>query len=170
MKKFLITLIYATLTILVVGYLFLTLNIGGFQNLSVAAFWLHIAAYIGYSFVVPQTDKRTVYPISLLLILVLVNVFEIPLNQYINNSAMSILVFILLTIYMAFHLLIKDYLGKNDMKILRKFSLIALLLFLLAGVFKIAQWPMVTELFILGVGSCGLLLLLTGVSKDLKRR
>ncbi len=169
MKKFLVTLIYASLATLVVGYLFLVLQIQGFQDVALGAFWLHTIAYIGYSLLVPYKDGRMIYPISLLLIAVAIQVFNIPINNFISPLNLSILIFIIFMSYCAFHLLIKDYLGENDLKLLPKINIASLALILLATLFKIAKLPKVTELMVIGCGAVALMLLFTGVTKGLKR-
>lgn len=170
MKKFLVTLIYATLATLVVGYLFLVLQIPGFGEVALGAFWLHTIAYIGYSLLVPYKDGRMIYPISVLLIAVAILVFNIPINQALSPLNLRILIFVTFTGYCAFHLLVKDYIGANDLKLLPKINILSLGLSLIATIFKIAKWPMVTELMVLGCGAVALMLLFTGVTKGLKRK
>lgn len=170
MKQFIVALIYISLATLVIGYLFLVLNIPNLNEIVLGAFWLHIAAYIGYSFLVPSKDNRMIYPMSILLLAVSVYVFNLPLNEWFTSMTLSILTFILFMIYSGFHLLQKGYLGDNDIKYLPHISIVSLGIIVIATVFKIMHWPMVTQLMIVGCSLLALLLILTGMTKGLKRK
>jgi hypothetical protein len=145
MKKFLITLIYASLATMVVAYLFKTLNWSGFGEMAAASLWLHIGSYLGYSILVKENkDDRILYPMIVLVITVLANV--------------------------PFHLLAKDFLDKNDIPFLRKLSMGAIGLFVTAGVFKMAHFSSANMLLIIGGGAVAFMLLLVGTTKGLKRK
>jgi|TARA_B110000114_G_C14957876_1_gene343105 hypothetical protein len=167
MKKFLITLIYASLATMVVAYLFKTLNWSGFGEMAAASLWLHIGSYLGYSILVKENkDDRILYPMIVLVITVLANV----LNLGAESSTMSLVVYVVLLAYVAFHLLAKDFLDKNDIPFLRKLSMGAIGLFVTAGVFKMAHFSSANMLLIIGGGTVAFMLLLVGTTKGLKRK
>jgi hypothetical protein len=167
MKKFLITLIYASLATMVVAYLFKTLSWAGFGEMAVASLWLHIGSYLGYSVLVKENkDDRILYPMIVLVVIVLANVF----NLGAESSAMVLIAFVVLLAYVAFHLLAKDYLDKNDIPILRKISMGVLGIFIIAGIFKLLHFSGADMLLIVGCGAVAFMLLLVGTTKGLKRK
>ena len=166
MKKFLITLIYASLASLVMAYLFKAMYWTGFENMATAALWLHIGSYLGYSLMVNPKDDRIIYPMIVLVLVVLANVFHLGET----STYMALAVYVLLFAYTGYHLLVKDYLDKNDLGILRKISIGALTLFLVAGVFKIMHLQGADILLMVGCGAVAFMLLSVGTTKGLVRK
>lgn len=165
MKKFLITLIYATLATMVVAYLFKMMNWPGFGDLSLGIFWLHIGAYLTYSLMVPDKDSRILYPMIALVVGILVNMFKIGLD-----SEMLIYgLFVVFLVYVAFHLFAKDYLDKNDLKVLRKISIGAFAVFVTAVLMKLMHLQGAQYVLITGSAAVAFMLLITGMTKGLER-
>lgn len=170
MKKFLITLLYASLATLVVGYLFRVLHYPDFKDVTIFAFWLHIGSYLGYSLLVKEKDDRMMYPMIMLLGVVSVTVFNISLEGVMSPMMLSTILFLLFLGYVSYHLLIRNYLDFNDLKFLPKLNYIAIGLSVLATVFKLAHWPYADKVLIIGCSALAFMLLLTGVTKGLKRQ
>jgi hypothetical protein len=164
MKKILTTLIYASLATMVVAYLFKTLHWVGFGGMAVASLWLHIGSYLGYSLLVKEKDDRILYPMIVLVLAVVANVF----NLGVDSSIFAVVIYVILVAYVAFHLLAKDYLGENDIPFLRKISIVALVIFALAGIFKLMHFPGADILLMVGCAATAFMLLLVGTTKGLK--
>ena len=77
MKNTLITLLYTSLSLLLLAYLFKLLNWPGVSDFSMGIFLLHIAAYIAYSSFVQPKDNRIIYPLVVLVFTILINTFKI---------------------------------------------------------------------------------------------
>ncbi|MGB0850839.1 MAG: hypothetical protein ACPGTP_06305 [Bacteroidia bacterium] len=169
MKKFLITLLYASLATLVVGYLFRVLHYPEFKDVTIFAFWLHIGSYLGYSLLVKDKDDRMMYPMIMLLAVVSVTVFNISLEGVMSPVMLSTILFLLFLGYVSYHLLTRNYLDTNELKILSKLNMVAIALCIIATVFKLSRWPYADKILIAGCGSVAFMLLLTGVTKGLKR-
>ena len=166
MKKILTTLIYASLATMVVAYLFKTLHWTGFGNMAVASLWLHIGSYLGFSLLVKEKDDRILYPMIVLVLAVLANV----LNLGVGSSIFAVVVYVVLVAYVAFHLLAKGYLGENDLPFLKKVSISAVVIFALAGIFKLMHFPGANVLLIIGCAATAFMLLLVGTTKGLVRK
>ncbi|PCJ64161.1 MAG: hypothetical protein COA58_14355 [Bacteroidetes bacterium] len=138
----------------------------GVEDLALGALWLHIGGYLGYSLLIKDKDSRIVYPMGILILGVMVNLFGFN----VSSEVQSISFFLLFLGYIGFHLLIKDFLGENDMLIFRKLSMGALGLFAIAGLFKMLELPYSDVALIVGCSSMALMLLLVGLTKDLVRK
>jgi membrane-bound acyltransferase YfiQ involved in biofilm formation len=68
MKKTIVTLIYTSLSLMLLAYLFKLLNWPVVSDFSMGIFWLHIALYIAYSSFVNPKDDRIIYPLVVLVL------------------------------------------------------------------------------------------------------
>ncbi|MBT8327106.1 MAG: hypothetical protein KJP21_05245 [Bacteroidia bacterium] len=163
MKRYLITLIYSTLAILIVAYLFRIMLWDGSKDLLWAGFWMHIATYIGYSLLVKEKDNRMMYPLMILVLVVLLGNFDFNLPIMVANAIGLVIMFA----YVAFHLFVPNYLDKTTVPKLNTVSIIVLVICALAIAFKLLKFPMVDVLLLVGCSSLALLVLITGVTKGL---
>ena len=83
MKKTIVTLIYTSLSLMLLAYLFKLLNWPVVSDFSMGIFWLHIALYIGYSSFVNPKDDRIIYPLVVLVLTILFNIFNMFSNNFI---------------------------------------------------------------------------------------
>jgi hypothetical protein len=163
MKKTLITLIYTSLSLLLLAYLFKLLNWPGVSDFSMGVFWLHIAAYIAYSSFVQSKDDRIIYPLVVLVFTILFNIFNI------GSEYMQYVVFFTLFLYVSFHLLTKNYLAQNNGRFLMPINYIAVITLGLSGLFKILHLFGAETLLIIGVSLASLTLFLKGIIKGIDR-
>ena len=85
MKKTIVTLIYTSLSLMLLAYLFKLLNWPVVSDFSMGIFWLHIASYIAYSsFIIPK-DDRIIYPLVVLVLTILFNIFDIGSDIYVTT-------------------------------------------------------------------------------------
>jgi hypothetical protein len=166
MKKFLITLIYATLATMVMAYLFKAMHWTGFGEMGNGVLWLHIASYLLYSFMIKDRDPRIVYPMAALMLAIVVNILKIGSS----NPMMVYAVYLVLVAYVAFHLLATDYLATSSLPVLRKISMGALVLFALAGIMKFMHVQYSNEMLIVGTGAVGFMLLFSGTTRGMEPR
>lgn len=166
MKKFLTTLIYGSLACIVLIYLFSAMRWPGFGDIATGVLWLHVGAYLIYSLMIKDREPRIIYPLVALTVVVLVNIFKLGAD----SPWMSIVVYIILMVYIGFHLLAKDYLDKNEISFLNKLNIGALVIYCLGGIMKLMHLQFANEIFILGCGMLALMLLLTGATKGLERK
>ena len=158
MKKFLTTFIYSTLAILALGYLFRTMHWEAAQKMLWGGFWLHIASYIGYSFVVRIKDNRMIYPLIILVLIFILRFFNIEMSY--NVSLISFCVIFLA--YIGFHLLTPNYLAYGEHKPIKIASIILLSFFFIAGVFKVMHLQGADVILITSVGGIAFLLMIQG--------
>lgn len=150
---------------LLVVYLFRVMQWPGLGLIADVMFWVHIGAYLLYSLQVPDKDSRMVYPMLVLVLLVVGSTLSMPVvSQFLSKAS-----FFIILGYSAFHLLVRDYMGVNHLKPLKTANIISLSLFGIAGLFKTMQWPGSTEILAASTGLLGILLMLSGVTKDLVR-
>ncbi len=166
MKKYLITLIYSTLAILIIAYLFRIMMWEGSKVLLWGGFWMHIATYIGYSLLVKEKDNRMIYPLVILVLVVLLGNFNFDLPVMVANTIGLVIMFT----YVSFHLFIPDYLDKTTVPKLKPASIIVLAICALAIAFKLLRFPMVDYLLLIGCSSLALVVLITGMTKGLERK
>ena len=162
MKKILTTLIFASLAVVLATYAFVTLRWDGFEGLAIGSTWLHIGAYLAYSLLVPDKDHRIVYPMAVILILVLLNTFNVEFMGPITTI-------LLLVTYVGFHLVVSTYMGKSQLKFIPVGGILSLSAMVVGVLFKIMHWPGAVNLVVLGTAVSALLLLLAGVSKNIER-
>jgi hypothetical protein len=165
MKKTLITLIYSSLSLLVLVYLFKLMSWPGLADLSKGVFWLHVGSYLGYSFFVNPKDDRIIYPLILLVGSIAFNTFQIEVGLW-----FTYVVFGLLWIYVSFHLLVKNYLATSNIPFLTPLNYLAIILFGLAGIFKMNHLAFTDTLFVSGSASLCFLLILAGITKGIERK
>ena len=165
MKKTLITLIYTSLSLLLLAYLFKLLNLPGVSDFSMGVFWLHIAAYIAYSSFIQPKDDRIIYPLVVLVFTILFNIFNVG-SEF---EYMQYVVFFTMFSYVSFHLLIKNYLAQNNSRFLMPINYIAVITLGLSGLFKIFHLFGTETLLIVGVSLASLTLFLKGIIKGIDR-
>ncbi|MEY2925485.1 MAG: hypothetical protein RLZZ337_2035 [Bacteroidota bacterium] len=158
MKKFLTTFIYTSLAILSLGYLFRLMHWTNADVMLQAGFWMHIASYIGYSFVVTIKDNRLIYPLGVLVLLFVIQMFNIEIGY--QTSFVGF--FVLFIVYIGFHLITPNYLVAGDPKPIRIAGIIALITFAIASIFKIMHWAGADMLLISSVSTIAFVLMLQG--------
>ena len=164
MKNTLITLLYTSLSLLLLAYLFKLLNWPGVSDFSMGIFWLHIAAYIAYSSFVQPKDNRIIYPLVVLVFTILINTFKIG-SEF---EYMQYVVFFTMFFYVSFHLLTKKYLA-NDIRFLKPINYIAVFILGLSGLSKILHLFGADTLLIVGVSLTSFTLFLKGIIKGIDR-
>jgi hypothetical protein len=163
MKKFLTTLIFASLAILVMANLYKVMLWDGLAEMSLASIWLHIGSYLAYALLVHDKDSRIVFPMGALVIFLIFNMLHI-----LTTNIFVILG--LLVAYVAYHLVTPHYLGKSNLPYIGVAGVIGLFLIVIGSGMKIMHWPWASELFIIGSGLTAFILLLTGSTKGLERK
>lgn len=163
MKKTIVTLIYTSLSLMLLAYLFKLLNWPVVSDFSMGIFWLHIASYIAYSsFVIPK-DDRIIYPLVVLVLTILFNIFDIGSGY----EHMPLVVFFVMLLYVSFHLLVKGYLISNHVRFLKPIKYIAVTVLGLSGLFKISHLFGAETMLIVGVSLSSIALLLKGILKGI---
>ena len=71
-----------------------------------------------YSLMVKDKEPRLIYPLVALTVVVLVTIFKLGSEA----TWMGMAVFLFLAAYSGFHLLVKDYLDKNEITFLQKLN------------------------------------------------
>jgi len=158
MKKFLTTFIYSTLAILAVGYLSRTMHWEGSETMLWGGFWLHIASYIGYSFVVRIKDNRMIYPLIILVLIFLLRFFSIEVSY--NTSLIGF--FVIFLAYVGFHMLTPNYLAYGENKLVKIVNIILLSFFVIAGIFKVMHVQGADMILELSVGGIAFMLMIQG--------
>jgi hypothetical protein len=153
------------LSLLLLAYLFKLLNWPGVSDFSMGVFWLHIAAYIAYSSFVQPKDDRIIYPLVVLVVTILFNIFNIG-SEF---EYMQYVVFFNLFFYVSFHLLSKDYLATNNVRFLKPMNYIAVIILGLSGLFKILHLFGTETLLITGISLASFALFLKGLIKGVDR-
>jgi len=166
MQKFLSTLIYGTLAVIVIIYLFSAMHWPGFQGVALGILWLHVGAYLIYSLTAKGQEPRIIYPLGALTVVILVNIFKLGAD----TAWIAFAVYFFCVGYAAFHLLVKNYMGKNEISFLPTLNAIVVGVYLLAGIMKIMHLEFADVLFIGSSGAVAFMLLLTGATKGLKRQ
>ena len=163
MKKFFVTLIFASLASVIVGYLFSVMQWPQGKQIARMGMWMHIVSYLAYSLIVKDKDMRIVYPLLALVIVVVFNTLNFGQPSIISQVG-------LLLGYTGYHLIVTDYLGETEIPYHRIFSIFGLVLIWVGILFKIQHYSGADELFLGGCSITAFLLLLTGATKDLKRK
>ena len=135
----------------------------GSRSLLWGSFWLHIASYVGYSSLVKDKDTRIIYPLSILLLVFILSNIDLNWSPLTTN----IVGLLLMYIYISIHLFIPGYLAQSSSKKLKTASLIIIALCITTLIFKVMQFPMVSEFLIVSCLSLALMLLILGVSKGM---
>lgn len=163
MKKFLIASIYISLALLVIGYMFRIMHFDGARELLWGGLWMHIASYVGYSFVVKNKDNRIGYALIILIAIVAINTFKPDISY--NQSL--VLALVISIAYVSVHLFIKNYLHASSPKMASIFSFVAFGVFLVGALFKIMHWPSAGILSMVGLSALAVSLVLIGVTKPI---
>ena len=163
MKQFFITLIYTTLTMIIVGTLFRVLYFPASRELLWGGFWLHIASYLGYSLLAKEKDNRMLIPLVVLVIAVLFGNVDLDLSPSIIGG----LSFALVLFYVGFHLLTPNYLAPVNFKI-KPAYIVAFVLFAISVVFKIMQLNRADILLLISLAGLSILTFATGLLKGVK--
>lgn len=158
MKKFLTTFIYSSLAIVSLGYLFRLMHWTNATEMLQIGFWLHIASYIGYSFVVTTKDNRLIYPLIVLVLLFIIQMFDIEMGY--NASLIGF--FVLFIFYVGFHLITPNYLAYSDKKLVRILGMVFLGFFIVASIFKIMHLQGADMILLISVTGIAFLLMVQG--------
>lgn len=162
MQKIAITLIYLTLAMLVVTYLFKLMYWPGMSGYSTGIFWMHIGSYLSYSFFAKPRENRILLPMIFLVLSILFHTFNV--GSFIHDW-IAYIAFFTMVIYSAYHLLVKDYLSADSVKYMKPFSYLSVGVYCLSGLLKMAHFTGASTLLIIGSAMVALALLVSGISK-----
>lgn len=165
MKKTINTLIYTSLSLMLMAYLFKLLNWPLTSDFSRGIFWLHIASYTAYSSFVNPKDDRIIYPLVVMVLAVLFNVFDIG-GGY---EYMPLIIFFVMYLYVSFHLLVKNYLVQKDVRLLKPINYISVMILGLSVLFKLFHLAGAETMLIVGITITSIATFLKGIFKGLDR-
>ncbi len=150
---------------MLMAYLFKLLNWPLTSDFSRGIFWLHIASYIAYSSFVNPKDDRIIYPLVVLVLAILFNVFDIG-GGY---EYMPLIIFFVMYLYVSFHLLVKNYLVHKDVRLLKPINYISVTILGLSVLFKLFHLAGSETMLIVGITITSISIFLKGIFKGLDR-
>ena len=128
MKKFFVTLIFASLASVIVGYLFSVMQWPQGKQIARMGMWMHIVSYLAYSLMIKDKDMRIVYPLVALVITVVTSTLKLGQIEVFSQVG-------LLLGYAGYHLVVTNYLGETKIPYHRIFSIFGLVLILVGILF-----------------------------------